>query len=95
MLDLSLRGQLVQILRARFVRSASPLCVQGHMDELWDNGALVMLGSTKRPRKAQTGLSHHAYVHVCEGERDYFLQLHFKRFLNYYYFCMKTQLLFF
>lgn len=30
------------------------LCVCGHMEKLQDNGALVMLGSTKRPRRAQT-----------------------------------------
>ena len=52
---LSHRGQLDQILCAGIVHNASLWSIWEHMEEPLDNGALVMLASTKRPRQAQTG----------------------------------------
>lgn len=51
---LNLRGQLDPILCAGFVQNAPLWRKWEHMEELQDNGALVMLGSTKRPRQTQT-----------------------------------------
>lgn len=66
--------QLDQILCAGIVHKASLCCVWEHMEELQDNGALVMLASTKRPRQAKAGgADYHAGVggvFVCVEERE-------------------------
>lgn len=66
--------QLDQILCAGIVHKASLCCVWEHMEELQDNGALVMLASTKRPRQAKAGgADYHAGgggVCVCGRERE-------------------------
>lgn len=60
-----LLGQLDQILCAGIVHNASLCCIWEHMEELLDNGALVMLGSTKRPRQAKKGEGDYRGGCVC------------------------------
>lgn len=66
---LSLRGQFDQILCAGIVHKASLRWIWEHMEKPRDNGALVPLASTKRPRQAQTGGWKPCWVCVCKRER--------------------------
>lgn len=68
--------QLDQFLCTGIVHKASLCSIWEHMEEPLDNGALVMLASTKRPRQAKLGVATtmlgHTHTHtlcfyVCCG----------------------------
>lgn len=78
-LKLSYSGQLDSTLCVGIVDKASMWCVWGHMEKLLDNGALVLLASTKRPRQAQTGGQQPRWG-VCVRKRERVIMGVFLRF---------------